>query len=458
MRRSSSTTKARTGGDLFSDVPDDSDDLGIGKDFFFTARFEKNVPGVQGASGGIIMPSGITRDELVRRGLDDSPLRTRLLDPQIYLGDLRPEHCRKACANMASYPWFRAAGVEAFDSSKVKRHEWKQAQRQGIPEAWRPTPTDQKEIEGVVTSCVEFQLDLDCEMVILPSPLTRSHATDYGRELQWLETGLAAGGTLVKDRRVLATVAISDTCLRGFDPLQNDLLGLILDSVTARVTSGVYLVLEQSNETKYYCTSPRTVGSILRLAEGLKQGGIEYVLVSFAGVAGLLSLLVGADGWSTGWYRGERLLNLVDFQDKRGSARPAYYSHPLAAEIHVPDDIDKVVQAGFLNAIADETAPSASLLAALRSPDQSYKKAIGWNTASVASARAHFAQAMIRETRTIAGLDEAGRRKYGVDWLRGAADLASQMYGIGGLNPRTEIDHQRGWKEALESQLASDQA
>jgi len=97
------------------------------------------------------------------------------------------------------------------------------------------------------------------------------------------------------------------------------------------------VVLEQANETTYYCTAENTVGALMRLAYGLKAGGLSRVILCYAGVAGLLTLLMGADGWATGWYRGERRLKLADIERSEGRAMPAYYSHAAATEFHLAD-------------------------------------------------------------------------------------------------------------------------
>jgi hypothetical protein len=426
------------------------------KDFYYIARYQMAVPGTERATGAIIMPSGIASHTLSRRTMKGPAAQRRLLDPQVYLGDLQPDRCRKACSYLASYPWFLTDGIAKYDSAVQTQKQWKVTTQASIAARWRGVATSTKDIETVTEACVAFQIALGVEAILLPSPLIRDHASDYSREMEWLEIGLAAAHRLAPGLPRLATIAISDTCLRGFRPEDNTLLDLILDQVTARTPEGAYLVLEQANETTYNCTSENTVGALLRLTEGLKAGGLRRVIVCYAGVAGLLTLLVGADAWATGWYRGERRLRLVDFEQLEGRAMPAYYSHPTATEFHLANDLGRVRDRGFLDAIRDETPASEPLLRALAA-GQNPQNVPAWapTQGNVKAARTHFATAMIRETARVAMLDEAGALVYGRKWTQLAASTAASLYGVGSFNPRTELDHQRAWRDAFERAVAA---
>jgi hypothetical protein len=339
--------------------------------------------------------------------------------------------------------------MPGYDSGAQKQSEWRDDAASRIASVWRGLPATSAEITTAVRRCVEFQKAIGVEGVILPSPLTRDHSTDYSREVEWLETGLQQAHDLCPDLPAYASIALSDTCLRGFSPNSNTLIDLILDQVTARASDGAYIVLEQANESTYNITSANTVGAILRLVRGLKAGGLKRVIVSYVGTAGLLTLVAGADAWATGWYRGERRLRLSDIEQSEGRAMPAYYSHPAATEFHLAQDLTSVRDAGLLSTIADATSHSHALLVALnqgRTPAD-----VGpWRPtqSNVTAARSHYATAMIRETRTIAAL-ENDVLDYGRAWLDGAVARAQQLYQLGDFNPRTELDHQRAWRDAL---------
>ena len=424
------------------------------KDFYFLAKFQMAVPGTDGATGGIIIPSGIASHTLTRRALDKPNLQRRLLDPQIYLSHLQADRCRATCTKLASYPWFLAADLAAYDSGQHTQAQWGVASEPTITQHWRGTPSTTFDIRQSVDSCITYQRDRGVEAIILPSPLTNDHASDYARESEWLEIGAERSHDLAPNLPAFVTIAISDTCLRGFTPTDNTLIDIILDQVTARAPAGAYVVLEQANEITYNCTSANTVGALLRLVRGLKDGGLRRVIVSYAGTAGLLALVAGADAWATGWYRSERRLRLTDIEQTKGRAMPAYYSHPAATEFHLANDLTRVRDAGMLNLIRDETPDSGPLLAALDA-GSGPQDVVPWQPrqSNVTAARSHYATAMIRETGRIAELDAAAQTAYGRDWMSGARDAATALYGIGGFNQRTELDHQRAWRDAFEAVL-----
>jgi len=423
--------------------------------FFACARFQMAIPGkVAGIDGGIIFPSGIPAHTLRKRNLEVQypHLRRRLLDPQLYLATLNPGVSRKSCANLASYNWFLAKELEKYDSGKQSQADWRRKVAATIHRTWRGSPPSNKdEIDSSIRQVIVAQKELACEAIILPSPLSTDPNDDYSAETRWLDTGMNLAAELASDLPHLASIAISDTCLRWTNPWTNRFIDLVLDQVTARRPSGAYLVIELANERGYYCSHPNTVGALLRLVYGLREGGLGRVVVSFAGIAGLLALAVGADTWASGWYRGERRLKLVDLEDQIGMAVPTYYSHRLASELHLETDLDRVSVAGLLDRLADETPASSGLLRALRAgrsantvPDWRYRRS------NVNAAREHFLRVGIRETAKLNRLDQNGRIEYGVDWLKNAEALASDLYKVGSFNVRTELDHQSNWLAAYE--------
>ncbi len=425
--------------------------------FYAPARYKMAIPGnVQGISGGLIFPAGVPSPTLIRRGRKDLSkkypyLTQRLLDPQLYLAELPAATCRKACVNLASYGWFLTEGIKPFDSSKQDQTEWRQEALGKIHRAWKGTiPTDKPRIRTAILKSVLFQQNIDCEAIILPSPLTAELSSDYTVELGWLDSGLEVAETIAPGMDRIASVALSDTSLRGLDPWKNDLLTVIIDQITARTPEGVYIVIEQSNEHGYYCTHPNTVGSLLRLIHQFREAGLKRIIVGPIGLAGLLATAVGADVWSAGWYRGERRVMLADFTDQMGMAVPTYYTHGLAGEIHLEGDLDRLVQRGFLKRLEDETQASNGLITALRA-----RRSVGtvpeWRhgQSNVEAAREHFYTVAVRETAKLNGQPKTACLRYANEWLKGAEQLASDLYSVGGFNPRTELNHQAAWRQAF---------
>jgi hypothetical protein len=410
-----------------------------------------NVPGV---SGGLIMASALPRHTLVRRRLDRNYpyLRRRLFDPQLFLAGLNAVVARKACSNLSSYGWFPVSSGEEYSSSVQRQADWNRRTRAEIHREWiGSVPQTPSEIENAIRMALDLQMSIGCEALILPSPLTVDLATDYSLEISWLDQGLWMASEMFPGVARLPTVALSDSCLRVQDAQSNQLLDLILDQLTSRAPEGVYLVLETANESGYYITHPNTIGSMLRLIHGLKEGGIRYVVVGFAGVAGILALAVGASAWSTGWYRGERRLKIVDFDDQTGMAVPTFYSHKLASEIHLERDVDSITRAGLLELVSDETSASAGLLRALRS---GYPAAsvVEWQyrRSNVGATREHFLNAMVRETTVMSRLRLEERVSMTRQWLSEADRLASTLLAMGPFNGRTELRHQAAWAQAFE--------
>src|SRR5207248_89204 len=139
--------------------------------------------------------------------------------------------------------------LSSFDSSQQTQAQWRAQAQSAVAESWLgATPTDPAEIEETIRLCVDIEMNVGCEALLLPSPLTTNPTTNYSAELQWLDSGLEIAARTVPDFPRIVTIAISDTCLRGMRPGENALLDAIVDQVTARAPEGAYLVLEQANE------------------------------------------------------------------------------------------------------------------------------------------------------------------------------------------------------------------
>ena len=428
------------------------------KEYFAPARHQMALPGdVPDVDGGIIFPAGIAYDALIRRKIEKKypHLQRRLIDPQFYLATLLGAKCKKACVNLASYGWFATDGFESYDTEKHgKQNQWKANAKSNIEDQWTGTlPEDEKSIENAVRVCVNVQANVGCESIILPGPLITDLFTDFTVEGTWLDAGLRVAADLERGR--LATVAISDSCLRPVAPEKNHLLGTIIDQVSAREPEGVYLVIETSQDA-YYNTDANTIGSMLRLVHGFKEAGVGTVVVSLAGVAGLLAIAAGADMMCTGWYRSERRLKLADFDDTPGRAVPTYYAHALASELDLKEDLDRLTKAGLLDDLTDVTPASKRLLDALRA-GKSVSAVADWEykIGNVTAAREHFMTAMVRETAKLSKLSDAEQRERALKWLVDAEALAKKISGVGAVTGRSEIQHQRQWRIAFEKFAAS---
>ena len=109
-------------------------------------------------------------------------------------------------------------------------------------------------------------------MIILPGPLTTIATQQYATETTWIDAGLEACKALKVGIPILATVAISDSVLRGVDPTQNPLLQTITNQLSARgELAGAYILPELASESGYVCTSRDTLLCILLLIDDLRS-------------------------------------------------------------------------------------------------------------------------------------------------------------------------------------------
>lgn len=428
----------------------------MAKEFFWPGTVHIKLPGnISGVSGGIIYPIGVAFHTLMRRNLDRQYpyLRRRLLDPQLYLIKLDPYSCRKKCAYLATYPWFPRKPFTPFNSGEYNQREWQRKLTEEVHKLWiGQLPKRIKDIEQTIATCLKVQADLNCESFILPSPLTVDQTTDYSTELQWLDAGVKVSKQINDNMPILATIAISDSALRLIEPWENEMIDLIIDQVSSREPDGAYIVLEQSNEQGYYCTHHNTVGCLLRLVYGLKTAGLKRIVVAYTGTVGFLSLLAGADIWSSGWYKSERKLKLADIEDSDGRAFPAYYSHNFAGEFNVENNLDHAYKKGLLPAIQELTSASVPLLTALKSGEKASKVAEWeYRPANVTAAKEHFISAAVNHTAEIANMSKGELFTYGLNWLENAKNLAETVSKFNNRHPRTEVNHQSSWYKAFKN-------
>jgi hypothetical protein len=413
---------------------------------------------VKNVDGSIIFPAGIPSHRLVRRKLEKHRhLRDRLLDPQLYLVELDARAASKTCARLATYPWFPAASrVPQFKSGSMKVAAFERTLKTSIDKKWvRSLPTESQEILRLASACVSFQETMGCQTVVLPAPLVRDENDSLDQALAWIDAGIEAMKT--SELPCLATLAISDTALRGLDPSQNGLLSAALNALTAREElAGVYLVLEQTSEPGYFCSHPDTIAALCWLVSEFRRAKVDRIFVAPCGPFGLALCGLGATDWTGGWYRSERKQRLADCEDNEGRAHPTFYSHALAGDVHLKQDLDNLVAAKLIGVLEKPTSFSAILSSALLKNNR-VQQVPSWRFlgGNVTAARAHFLEVAVTETSALNKLPEATRSSYVTTWLKKAKDLASQASATGYvLHPRTEIGHQATWLARVVKELA----
>lgn len=423
--------------------------------FLTNIGYRFKLPETVQPGGSVLLASAMPKHQLERRRIDDRypHLAHRLFDPQLYLAGLDARASGKHCAYLATYPWFGISGLQSYTSGEHTQSQWRQAVEQRVAALWTgASPTDPDVVRDVVAEAVRFERRLGCDAIILPSPLTVDPSTDYREELLWLDGGLrAVEETDESPVPVYATVALSDICVRYFDPAHNQLLDVILDSISARGVDGVYVVLEQASEPHdtRHCSSARALASVLRLVHVFSEDVGLDVGVNFLGLMGLACEAVGAAWWASGWYKSLYRLRLAD-RLAGGRAYPSYWSYPCAVDVHLDGDFDAIVKAGFLEAIADQTVASAGLLRAARDGLRS-DDVPGWRYApsNIAAAKEHFLLSAIQAERKYSE-SRSDRIELIQEWLSSAVGVVGHLAPLLGQPRRTKLDHVDAWRDAFQ--------
>lgn len=391
----------------------------------------------------------------MRRNFRTYPyLQHRAFDPQLYLAGLDRNAARETVVGLATWPWFVRDAVAQYDSDQHGTlKEYHDTVRNDLLAAWPGRPaTQDADIYQCVKSCVETQVGLGCEAVILPSPLTTIAATSYELETAYLDAGIRAAEELQVTVPVLATVAISDNILRGISPFEHPLLHTVSSQLAARPEiAGAYLVIEQANEPGYVICSPETVLALLLLVDDLARGAAKSIYVNFAGNFGAVLHAVGASVWASGYYLSQRRLQLAHFNDAGGGpAYPRLYSLRLAGDVGLEHDVPLLHRNALTDRVITTTAASENLITALNAgrypeavPDWQYRP----NNIGVAAQ--HYYEVTNRFGVHLSSLDRVHRIDLVERWLDRAAVLSETLQGIGVSRTHSDLLHQPVWRDAF---------
>lgn len=423
--------------------------------YYYNTQYRFSLPedGPQDVAGGIIAASAMPYHQLKRRKLRKVKfLRHRLFDPQLYLAGL---HRGKKVISLSTYPWFACPeDVPEFSTSEHKTlAAWKKEYEDAITKAWSANNSVAPDIGKAAEEAIQFQLDIGCQRIILPSPLTTANNDTYHDEATWLEAGLETCKRRRISMPVYATVAISDPLLRGADPESNGIIHTIADQVTSRSISGIYLVVEQASEGGYTCTHPRTLGAILTLIDDVVRGAGKRVIINFAGAFGAIAMAAGAEIWSAGYYRSQRRLRLADLEETEGRAKPRYFSPYLLGDVGVETDLLAITKRGLAPRVFYNTASSVPLHAALAvgKPTSSVSQ-WEYRNGNIQAARAHYIQCIKDMDDLLMSVTQRRRVALVQSWLERAAHIADDLKRAGiSHSAVTELDHQQTWLEVFQS-------
>jgi hypothetical protein len=425
--------------------------------FYYNAKYKFALPGhsPSGIAGAIIAASAMPAGQLVRRDFRKYPyLQHRLFDPQLYLSSLDPHVAAGTVVNLASWPWFCPNVVPEYDSdTHASVKHWKDLHAGTLLQSWGScVPSDPQGIRRAAHAAVRAQLALGCETIVLPGPLTTIATQQFAAETEWIDAGLEVCRALKVATPILATVAISDTVLRGVSPPQNPLLHTITNQLSARADlAGAYIVLDQASETGYVCTSRDALLSLLLLIDDLIRGAGKTVVVNYVGTFGAVASAAGASVWSSGYYLGQRRLKLADFEDKIARAMPRYHSLKLAGDVGLQNDIERVY-AEFGDRILTDTTDGMTLRQALgagtypqTAPEWEYAQS------NITAAAGHYTEVAFRLGQ-LATLNPERRIETVQRWLDGALVWSGNLQRIGiSQSSQTELTHQAVWLNAFQA-------
>jgi hypothetical protein len=426
--------------------------------FYLDTKYRFALPeGCSGIAGGIIAASAMPAPQLLRRDVRKYPnLQHRLFDPQLYLAGLDPNVARGPVTNLASFAWFGVEDVPGYDSGTHGTiAKWKAQNHEVLIRGWQgraaAAPAD---IEAAARSAVEYQLNLGCEGIILAGPLTNIATQQYDAETQWIDAGLAACAELRVALPIYATVALSDTVVRGVDPTGHPLLHTITNQIASRPElAGAYILIEQTTEDGYVCTSRDTLMSLLLLIDDLVRGASRQVIVNYAGTFGAVAHAVGAAIWSSGYYRSQRRLKLADFDEQVALAKPRYFSFQSAGDIGLESDLLMLYNKGLGSRVLTQSTTGKILIEALKAgtfpasvPQWQYL------TSNVDAAAAHYTEVLSSFGTILRSIPQEKKIDLVHRWLKNAAANAETLKqaGIAQKNSYTDVVHQRVWLEVFE--------
>ena len=429
--------------------------------FYASVGYKFPLPNNATADGSIILGSAMPMHQLLRRRRAHHPHMERLVfDPQLYMATLTVQQAQKQCLRLASYPWF---GVElpAYDSSQYSQKVWMANAEAQISTLWRAKPPSADHaVNKAVEEAIDFQVQLGCEAIILPSPLTADPASSYDTELDWLDRGVAYCRSEHIGLPVYATIALADLCIRYVDPTSNPLLDTIIDAVSARGVNGVYIVVEQGGEPpdSRQCATKRTVWSALHMAHLMRIDCRIVPLANFFGGAGLLVSAASGGTWASGWYKSLYRLRFADLA-QGGRAYPMFWTHSCASDIHLEHDFDRIVAAGLLGLISDNTTASHGLLAAAAQgvpvagiPPWRFQQS------NVETAAEHFYMSSLAAEQQLATLSSLqGRLDHVENWLTSAVLSCQRLAVAMGQGSKTRMSHVSAWHDALRAHRTTHQ-
>lgn len=426
--------------------------------YFYNLRYELSLRSgcATVGVGSVIQASAMPLAQLERRYKSFKKfghLQRRIFDPQLYLSRLDAHRAGGSAAKLATYPWFGVADVPEYNSDHQTLAEYKAETAPHLLTNWRQRPVDDlREVRQAAKSAIEFQMRLGCEIVILPVPMIDSLQDFFAHAAEWIDEGIEACKELRVNIPIYATVAISDTLLRGTTATREALVGTITGHISTRVElGGAYIVVEQSSEDSYCCQSYDTCEAILLLIDDIVRGAGKRVFINYAGSFGPVAIAAGAWAFASGYFRSQRRLKLADFDEVEGRAFPRYFSLPLMGDVSPDAELDQLAAAGRFKLVRTATEAAHPLNTTLDSGGRTEEVPTwAYSQSNLSGAIPHYSEVMNGFALHLDNQTSSERAEFVHKVLRRSVDIAAMLRSESPRLRKADLTHQQVWLNALE--------
>lgn len=355
-----------------------------------------------------------------------------LLDPQLYFLDLRfrpgtrPED--SCIERLASYSWF-GIGPRDWDSGQLRVYPANGEKELSWEEKWeKRTPLTARRWGSIVEEVVAFQVNVDCDGIILPAQLIQDPSSSLKQEFECLREAVAiAIRTNPRKLPIYASLPLADL---AFDHSVNPRLvnGLVDGFSSVHGLHGVYVpFVQQTPKASERLANPNAVEGLLRLAKLFGAYTDLKVIFNFVESLGIVCRALGAHGYATGPSVAQRQFTPDNFIEGGGFALPKFFSLSMCADFFPDPEMEWAQKAGQLDAFAaDRTEASQDLFKALDKGLAVGGNALDWDASkpnNLVATRRHYFQQQVKALgmvpNAIAALDWLKDATLSYDYLQG---------------------------------------
>jgi hypothetical protein len=432
--------------------------------FHLKGQFDegKHIPAI------ILNPTGYDRSGAFRRTM--KVLRQKigitrlLLDPQLYFLDLQRFRdgavpTDTVIRRIETYSWL-GVGRDDLESGEL---------RQEVVGEEKPSPRDlweaRKPVQGArwettVRAALGYQLELDCDTLILPAPLYGNHASTLDEEMDLLRQAISVARALnFPGKPIYASVPLADSLFLHGSVVANRFIDGLVDNVSAIPgVSGVYIPYIQNRAAADRIANEDVAHSLLRMAKLISNCTDLKAIFNFIEDLGLLCRALGAEGYATGPSKSQRQFTADEFLDGIGKASPKFFSLQLCADFRPENEIEWIRDAGLLPSLeGDRTEASEQLFRALEQGNSVGGNVPEWaaESRSLVATRRHYFEQQVKAIEQIRCPSTAN------EWITSAAADYEHIKQVCLARSKSHTfsippTHHQPWKRALQAAMALD--